>query len=56
MQDHIDVSPAALRAEVPPVSERFAAVQFGTATVIFDEDETDRWILSDAVVDRDEMR
>jgi len=55
--DHQDtLSPAALRAELSPVSERFAAVALGSAVIVFDRDDTDRWICSDTTVDRGEMR
>ena len=55
--DHREtLSPAALRAEVSPVSERYAAVALGSAVIVFDRDDSDRWICSDATVDRGEMR
>lgn len=51
-----DVSPAELRAQLSPVSERFAAFEIGDAVVVFDDDRPDRWILSDTALDRDAMR
>lgn len=51
-----DPSPAALREALSPVSERFAAVTLGDAVVVFDRDDSDRWICSDRAVDRTEMR
>lgn len=56
MQELNDVSPAELRAELSPVSERYAAFELGNATVVFDEDDPDRWLLSDVTCDRDAMR
>jgi len=50
------LSPAALRAQLSPVSERYAAVALGSAVVVFDRDDTDRWICSDTTVDCGEMR
>jgi hypothetical protein len=51
-----DVSPAELRAEVSPVSERFAAFELGDAVVVFDKDHPDRWICSDTARDREAVR
>ena len=56
MYDTPDVSPEELRAEVSPVSERFAAFELGDVLVVFDEDDPDRWILSDTARDREAMR
>ena len=55
MYDTPDVSPEELRAEVSPVSERFAAFELGDTLVVFDEDDADRWILSDTARDREAM-
>lgn len=51
-----DVSPADLRAEVSPVSERFGAFELGDSVVVFDEDHPDRWILSSVACDPEELR
>lgn len=56
MQERSHPSPAELRANVSPVSERFAALTLGNATVVFDKDRPDRWMLSDESHDLDEMR
>ena len=56
MYDTPDVSPEELRAELSPVSERFAAFELGDSLVVFDEDDADRWILSDTACDREAMR
>ena len=56
MEHADDVSPAELRAELSPVSERFAAFTLGDAVVVFDRDDADGWVLSDTAVQRDEMR
>ena len=56
MYDTPDVSPEELRAKVSPVSERFAAFELGDVLVVFDEDDPDRWILSDTARDREAMR
>ena len=55
--EHADTpSPAELRAQLSPVSERFAAFELGNAVVVFDTDDSDRWICSDSAVSRGEMR
>jgi len=51
-----DISPAELRAQLSPVSERFGAFELGDAVVVFDDDHSDRWILSDTARDRTAMR
>jgi hypothetical protein len=51
-----DVSPADLRAEVPPVSERFGAFELGNSTVVYDDDRPDGWILSSVAHDLEETR
>jgi hypothetical protein len=56
MYDTPDVSPEELRAELSPVSERFAAFELGDSVVVVDEDDPDRWILSDTTCDREAMR
>lgn len=55
MQNDTDLSPAELRAEVSPVSERFAAFEFGEALVVYDEDNPDGWVMSDTTCERDSM-
>jgi len=54
--ERTQVSAAELRAEHSPVSERFVAVELGDGTVIYDSSDADRWLLSDAAVERSEMR
>ncbi len=56
MRDTRDLSPEALRAELSPVSERFAAFELGDSLVVFDDDDADRWVLSDTTYDRTAMR
>jgi hypothetical protein len=51
-----ELTPADLREDVSPVSERFAAFTLGSALVIFDRDDSERWICSETTVSRDEMR
>lgn len=56
MENDTDPSPAALHADVPPVSERFGSFALGDGVVVFDDDHSDRWILSDTALDREELR
>jgi hypothetical protein len=51
-----DMSPADLRAEVSPVSERFGAFTLGNAVVVFDDDRSDGWILSSVAYEREALR
>jgi hypothetical protein len=51
-----DVTPADLRAEVSPVSERFGAFELGDSLIVYDDDRPDGWILSSLAYDREDLR
>jgi len=51
-----DQSAAELREDHSPVSERFAAAELGAALVVFDNDDSTRWVLSDTARSLNDMR